>query len=193
LIATLLNSTVPVRKSIHTVILSVVLACASWSAAAHGGEDHGTIETPAAVSIPVAARAYAQTEDFELVAQIQGNNLNISLDRFATNVPVADAQIEVESGSAFKAQAQQLAPGVYTVRADALAAPGKYALSFSIQTEDAADLLATTLDTSTPVQTLTHVHSWKEWASWILSGLLLAAGLALVVVRRRRWARKHSH
>jgi hypothetical protein len=193
LIAAILYSTVPARQSIHTIVLSVVLACAAWSAAAHGGEDHGTAETPAAISLPVAARAYAQTEDFELVVQIHGSDLNITLDRFATNVPVVDAQIEVESGSAFKAQAQQVAPGVYTVRADALAAPGTYALSFSIQTEDAADLLATTLDTSAPVQTLAHVHSWREWISWILSGLVLAAGLALVVVRRRRWARKHSH
>lgn len=183
----------PAHPSVRTIALSVVLACSAWSAMAHGGEDHGTTETPAAVGIPMAARAYAQTEDFELVAQIQGNLLTITLDRFATNDPVADAQIEVESGNAFKAPAQQVAPGVYTARADALAAPGKYALSFSIQTEDAADLLATTLDTSAPVQTLAHVHSWREWTSWIVSGLVLAAGLALVVVRRRRWARKHTH
>lgn len=183
---------VPARHAVHTIVLSVVLACASWSAAAHGGEDHGA-ETPVAISIPVAPRAYAQTEDFELVAQLQGTVLNITLDRFATNDPVADAQIEVESGTAFKAQAQQIAPGLYTVKADALAAPGKYALNFSVQAGDSADLLAATLDITAPTQTLAHVHSWREWTTWVLSGLVLAAGLALVVVRRRRWARKHPH
>lgn len=180
----------PVRKSFHTVLVSAMLASASWVAAAHGGEDHGG-ETPAAISIPLAPRAYAQTEDFELVAQLQGTTLNITLDRFSTNVPVADAQIEVESGTAFKAQAQQISPGVYTVNADALAAPGKYVLSFSVQTNDAADLLATTLDISAPAQALAHVHGWTEWTAWIVSGVVMAAGLALVVVRCRRWACKH--
>lgn len=185
-------SLLPARKSILTAVYSVVLAGASWSAAAHGGEDHGT-ETPATVSSPMAPRAYAQTEDFELVAQLHGTNLNITLDRFATNAPVADAQIEVESGTAFKAQAQQVAPGVYTVKADALAKPGKYALNFSVQAGDTADLLVSTLDISVPTETLAHVHSWKEWTTWALSAVVLAAGLALVVVRRRRWARKHQH
>lgn len=188
----ILFPTVPARKSVHTVVLSVVLACASLAAVAHGGEDHGA-ETPAVVSSPVAPRAYAQTEDFELVAQLQGPNLNITLDRFATNAPVVDAQIEVESGTVLKAQAQQVAPGVYTVKADALAVPGKYALSFSVQAGDTADLLATTLDITAPTQTLAHVHSWREWTTWALLGVVLAAGLALVVVRRRRWARKHPH
>lgn len=188
----MLFPSVPAHPRILTAVVSVLLACASWSAAAHGGEDHGT-ETPAALSSPIAPRAYAQTEDFELVAQLQGTTLNITLDRFATNDPVADAQVEVEGGTAFKGQAQQIAPGVYTLKADALAQPGKYALSFSVQTDDAADLLATTLDISAPTQALVHVHSWREWTTWALSGVVLAAGLALVVVRRRRWARKHPH
>lgn len=188
----MLFPTLRAHRLIPTAILSVVLACAAGSAAAHGGEDHGT-DAPAALSSPIAPRAYAQTEDFELVAQLQGTNLIITLDSFATNAPVADAQIEVESGTAFKGQAQQTAPGVYTVKADALATPGKYALSFSVQTDDAADLLATTLDISAPPQTLAHVHNWREWMTWALSGVVLAAGLALVVVRRRQWARKHPH
>lgn len=193
MIAALLLPAVPARKPIHTIVFSVLLACAAWSATAHGGEDHGATKTPAAMGSPVAPRAYAQTEDFELVVQPQGANLNISLDRFATNEPVVDAQIEVESGTAFKALAQQIAPGVYTVQTEALAAPGQYALSISVQTGDTADLLATTLDIPTPPQALAHVHSWRERTSWILSGLVLVAGLALVLVRRRRWARKHTH
>lgn len=180
----------PAHPSIRTITLSVVLACSAWSAAAHGGEDHGT-ETPAVLSSPMAPRAYAQTENFELVAQLQGTHLTITLDRFATNDPVADAQIEVESGSQWKALAQQIAPGVYTVQADALATPGQHPLSFSVQAGDSADLLATTLDISVPTPTLAHVHGWSEWTTWALSGLVLAAGLALVAVRRRRWARKH--
>lgn len=139
----------------------------------------------------MAPRAYAQTEDFEMVAQLQGTTLTITLDRFATNTPVADAQIEVESGAVLKAQARQIAPGVYTVKADALATPGNHALSFSVQAGDASDLLATTLDTTPHVEKLVHVHRWGEWTSWTLSAVLLFAGIGLVTVRRRKWTRKH--
>lgn len=141
----------------------------------------------------MAPRAYAQTEDFELVAQLQGTTLTLTLDQFATNAPVADAQIEVESGPAFKAQAQQMAPGVYTVQADALATPGKYALSFSVQAGDTADLLAATLDTTAPVQTPAHVHGWSEKITWTVAAVVLMVGLGLVVLRRRMRAQKHHH
>lgn len=182
------------QTSVHikTAIVWMALACAPWSAWAHGGEDHGS-EAPPAVGSTMAPRAYAQTEDFELVAQLQGTTLTLTLDSFATNTPVKDAQIEVESGTAFKAQAQQIAPGVYTAQADALAKPGRYALNFSVQAGDTADLLAATLDITSPVKELAHAHSWGEWTTWALSAAVLSTGLALVVVRRRKWTRKHSH
>lgn len=180
------------RQFFQTALLCVALACASLSAWAHGGEDHGA-DAPPPVGSSVAPRAYAQTEDFELVAQLQGTTLTLTLDQFATNAPVADAQIEVESGTTLKAQAQQIAPGVYTVRADALATPGKYPLSFSVQAGDTADLLATTLDTTAPVQAPAHVHGWSERVTWALAAVVLVAGLGLVALRRRIWARKHRH
>lgn len=173
-------------------LLCAALACTSLSAWAHGGEDHGTDAPPPVVSA-MTPRAYAQTEDFELVAQLQGTSLVFTLDQFATNAPVADAQIEVEGGPTFKVQAQQIAPGVYTVRADSLAAPGKHALSFSVQAGDVADLLATTLDTTTSVEAPAHVHGWSEKVTWALAVAVLIAGLGLVVVRRRIWRRKHRH
>lgn len=177
---------------LKNLILGVVIACASWSAWAHGGEDHGS-DAPPAVGTPIAPRAYAQTQDFEMVAQLNGTTLTFTLDRFATNTPVVDAEIEVESGAALKALAQQIAPGIYTVKADAMAVPGKYVLSFSVQAGDTSDLLATTLDTTPHVEKLVHVHGRGEWTSWALSALLLCAGIGLVVVRRRKWTRKHPH
>lgn len=180
----------PPRGVCRSILVLAALASAPWYATAHEGEDHAS-ETPAAISTAVAPRAYAQTEDFELVAQLSGTELRIHLDRFATNEPVANAQIEVESGTALKAPAQQTAPGVYTVHAQALATPGQHALSFSIQTDDTADLLAATLDTAAATPGVAHTHGRSEWASWGLSGAFLATGLALVVMRRRRRARQH--
>lgn len=79
----------------RTICLSLALSTLSWGAWAHGGEDHGDAAEPVA-SVGMAPRASAQTEDFELVAHMQGNTLIVTLDRFATNAPVSDAQIEVE-------------------------------------------------------------------------------------------------
>lgn len=180
----------PARAFFRSILGLAVLASAPWCAMAHEGEDHGT-QAPAAASVSLAPRAYAQTEDFELVAQIHGDQLRIHLDRYATNEPVANAQIEVESGTAFKAPAQQLAPGVYTVTAVALAAPGPHALSFSVQTDDTADLLAATLDIAAPTPTLAHERRWSPWVSGGLSGAVLATGLALALMRRRRRAHQH--
>lgn len=180
------HPTVPAR-----VILSAVLTSASWTAWAHGGEDHGA-DAPPTASASLAPRASAQTEDFELVAQLQGTTLTLTLDRFATNAPVVDAQIEVESGTVLKEVAKQIAPGVYAVKADALATPGKYPLSFSVQAGDTSDLLAATLDISPPREKLAHVHGWGEWATWAISAAVLIAGLGLVVVRHRKWARRHA-
>lgn len=184
------HSTFPARVVFKRAILSAVLASASWSTWAHGGDDHGA-DAPQVMGTSVAPRAYAQTQDFELVAQLHGTTLTLTLDRFATNEPVADAQIEVESGNVLKGVAQQVAPGVYTVKADALAAPGKYPLSFSVQAGDTSDLLAATLDSSPPVEEIAHVHGGGEWTTWAISAAVLIAGLGLVVLRRRKWARKH--
>ena len=40
----------------------------------------------------------AKSETFELVARLGGGELSILIDRFETNEPVLNAQVEVESG-----------------------------------------------------------------------------------------------
>ena len=104
--------------------------------------------------------------------------------------PVADAEIEVESG-AFKAVAAQLAPGIYALPGEAFANPGKYPLSISVQAGDTADLLTATLDLAPPPAGVEHAAGWDKWAVWGASGALLLAGAGLVAVRRREQNRKH--
>lgn len=186
------HPTFPAKAIFKRAILSAVLASASWATWAHGGEDHGA-DAPPVMSASIAPRASAQTEDFELVAQLNGSTLTFTLDRFATNAPVVDAQIEVESGTALKEVAKQIAPGVYAVKADLLAAPGKYPLSFSVQTGDISDLLAATLDISPPIEKAAHVRGWSEWVTWTIAAVVLVAGLGLLLQRRRKWARKRPH
>lgn len=173
--------------------LALLLAHApAWS---HGDEDHG--DTPA-TSTPAqqAPRASAQTDSFELVAVLdQGDaqhppTLTIYLDQLDTNEPVAQASIDVESG-AFKASAQPAGPGVYTVPGSAFAKPGRYPLTFTVQSADTADLLNATLVTGPhdahgePAQAAGAAHTrWR----WLAAGaaLLIALGAAAALSARRR-------
>lgn len=164
---------------------TLVFALSAW---AHGGEDHGDGSAPAAVA-DIAPRAVAQSEDFELVAVLAQGKLTLFLDRYADNAPVVDAEIEVESG-AFKAVAAQIAPGVYAAPGEAFAKAGKYPLTFSVQAGERADLLSATLELNGAATGVEHEHARSEWAIWAAAGLLLAAGAALLVWRRRKH-RKH--
>ena len=165
------------------------------SALAHAGGDdsdghsHGEAAAPA-MTVAGAPRASAETEEFELVAVLEGKKLTLYLDRFATNEPVADAQIEVDS-STLKAAATQVAPGVYSLPGEAFAKPGKYPLAISVQAGDSSDLLTVTLDLPQSVAGAAPVNSWSNWAAGGAAGALLLAGAALVAVRRRKQNRRN--
>ena len=174
-------------RAIRIYLVSMIFAL---SALAHAGGDssdgHSHAEAPiAAITVDAAPRASAQTEEFELVAVLEGRKLTLYLDRFATNEPVADAQIEVESG-VIKAVATQIAPGVYALPGEAFANPGKYPLAISVQAGDSSDLLTVTLDLPHPVLGVGPVYSWSNWAVGGAAGALLLVGAGFVAVRRRK-------
>jgi len=155
-------------------------------ALADAGHDHGA--TPSAVSATLAPRIEAQSESFELVAVLEDGKLTLYLDRFATNEPVSDARIEIESG-AFKAVAQPGADGVYTTPGEAFAKPGPYPLVFTVHAGDETDLLNATLNIPPPPDASSHVHGWTEWLVWIASGVVAVLGAAWLLLRRRRTSR----
>ncbi len=122
---------------------TLVLAAAGASAAlGHEGHDHGA--PPPAVTIPIAPRAEASSEQFELVAVQRGERLEIAVDRFATNEPVTGATIEVETPQG-TAAAEALPDGTYTVPAPWAAQAGKYDLIFTVAAGEQVDVLALTL------------------------------------------------
>ena len=179
-------------KCVRSFLISITLAL---SGMAHGGGDssdghtHGEAVKPE-MSVDIAPRTSAQTDEFELVAVKEDKKLTLYLDRFATNEPVADAEIEVESG-ALKAVAVQVAPGVYSLPGEVFAEPGKYPLTISVQAGDSADLLTATLDLASTAVSVAHAPGWDKWAVWGASGTLLLAGAGLVAVRRRKQNRKY--
>ncbi len=175
-------------KQIITFFAAAAFALSAW---AHGGEDHGDGAHDPAPIADVAPRAVAATEDLELVAVLEGKKLILYVDRYASNEPVADAQVEVEGGG-LKGVAAQVAPGVYSLPAEALANPGKHALAVSVQAGEIADLLSATLDLPKPAAGVEHTHWAAEWGAWGGSAALLLAGIGLVAVRRNREHRKHG-
>jgi hypothetical protein len=171
-------------KNLLALVLLMFSLTTVQSVFAHGDEDH----SHAAGAVPgkqVAPRATAQTEDFELVAVMQGRTLVIYLDGFSSNEAVLDAQLEVESGSTFKAIAKQVSPGVYVVdlAKGVLEKAGKYPLTINVLAGDLGDVMTASLEIPN-VEEPEHAHAESSWPAWmlVLAGMLLAI-FGLVCVR----------
>ncbi|MFC4160563.1 hypothetical protein [Chitinimonas lacunae] len=153
---------------------------------AHGDEDHGdgAARAPAGQGLP--PRAEAQSESFELLLELSGEELTLYLDRFADNQPVRGARIEVE-GKGFKGVARSEGDH-YRLSAGALAQPGEHSLIFTITAGDSADLLETTLrvEGDGPTRQSGQARDWR----WLLAGLLVL--VVLIIVLRTLLRRKKS-
>jgi hypothetical protein len=170
----------------HSIAILAAAALA-LPVCAHEGEDH---DTPAAVpAIAAGPRTEAQTDGLELVAVLADGKLTLYLDRFATNAPVADAQVEVESGP-FRAVAEQVASGIYQVPAESFDHPGRYPLVVSVQAGDVADLLTATLDLAEHPSIAGQARPWVAWVDTPVmaggAGALVLTGIGVLVARRRQ-------
>lgn len=169
------------------IFLATLIALPVW---AGGDSSDGHSHAPP-VPVPVtlnAPRALAASEDFEVVAVLEGKQLIVYVDRFASNEPVVKAVVEVD-GAGFKGLAVESTPGIYVMDIASPMPPAKHALTISIAADDSADLLLATLDTSQSDDKSVHVHDWSERAVWIIAVLLLAAGALLIARRNKRKSR----
>ena len=156
------------------------------------GHDHG----PAADAVAGTAspRVSAQSDLFELVGIVEGGELKIYLDRFATNEPVIDAKIEVDiAGQKSIAAAQP--DGSYSVTNDVFAKPAELALSFTVLQGKEADLLAGDLVIAAPADDHAHVETAKPWRRWAAyaGGVLLAVFIGIFVVRNLLRKRRRGY
>lgn len=125
----------------HVVIFCLLVV--AGAAQAGPGHDHGP--EPAAATAPAVPRVIAEGSDLEIVATPKGHQLTIYLDRIATNEPVDGASIEVSGDGIAPVKATPAGNGTYTLDADWLDVPGTKALTFVVEVNGEADLLAGSL------------------------------------------------
>lgn len=171
-------------KHFLAALLTASVVLPAWAGGdSSDGHTHAAPEPVLAVT--TAPRATASSEELELVVALEDNKLVLYLDRFASNEPVTKAQIEVE-GAGLKGLASEVAPGTYVIHGATPIPAAKHALTISIDAGDSSDLLLATLDTSPAEAAPVHIHSWNEWAIWIVAAMLLLASIGLLLVRRTR-------
>ena len=170
-------------KQAKALLLATVIALPVWAGGdSSDGHTHAAPEPLPVVTL--SPRAAAATEDFEVVAAIEGKKLVVYLDRFASNEPVTKAVVEVDGGG-LKGVVGEIAPGTYSLDLATAMSPGKHPLTIAIEAGDTTDLLTATLDISPAAAGEEHVHGWSERIVWIVAGLLLLAAGALLAMRRR--------
>lgn len=203
----LLTTRCPTRHLAAAAALALLLnlnAAALAAPGAHGpnGEHlDGPTRTYAASALP---RLEAQSESFELVAELRAAEFVIVVDRYETNEPVLGAKLEVESGGVKALAAFRSEQGDYAVTdtalLKALAAPGEHGLVFTLVAGSDSDLLDGTLVATAAQVDHGHSHGGHddehghahdhalERAAWIgggIAGLGLLGGIAWWRQRRR--------
>ncbi len=145
-------------------------------ARASEGHDHGAAPTATGSALP---RFTAVSETFELVGVLNGTQLSLYLDRFADNAPVKGATLELEIGGT-KVAVEPRGEGEFAATLAAAPKPGVTPVTATIAVGDENDLLAGDLDVhaATHADGAAHRHSWKEWITWGVGGLLALVLLA---------------
>lgn len=167
----------------RALLLVAVIAFPAWAGGdSSDGHTHAVPEPLPVVAL--SPRAAVATDDFEVVATLEGKKLVVYLDRFASNEPVTKAVVEVDGGG-LKGVAGEIAPGTYVLDVATAMPPGKHPLTIAIEAGDTTDLLTATLVISSAATGEEHAHGWSEQIARIVAGFLLLAAGAMLIMRRR--------
>lgn len=179
-------------KALLTLLFALAISLPAWaSPGAHGPNGEHLDGPAAAASTGSVPRVETFSELFELVGQLSGGELSILVDRYETNEPVLNGQLEVEV-QGIKARAKFHADlGDYAVDdpklLQALSRPGKHALLFTLVAGEESDLLEGTLEVGTPAgEDHDHGHGGRRPWPWVAAALAaLGAASAVATLRRR--------
>ncbi len=189
-------SMVPVNRAviaIKKIFFSALLSAFVWATPSWAGEGHGHGETPAATAGAGSPRVSSSSDLFELVGIVQGKEMVIYLDRFATNTPVTDAKIEVDMGSV-KGTAEAQDDGTYHFSNPALGVPGTKPISFTVTAGADSDLLAGDLavgDAAHDDEAPANKRTWLRWVAYAVAAVV--ALLVLLGAFKAFGRRKNLH
>ena len=173
---------------IQLLLLTSSFAPLAWAGPGH---DHGD-EKPAAASA-ASPRFDAHSDTFEVVGMLKGGELIVTVDRYATNEPVLNAKIELESG-AIKSIGKFVAETAdYRFDGKPFTKPANHPMTLTVTAGQEVDLLSGNLQIVDSHAGHDHAHDtgWKAWGKWAgiaggaLGGLLLLTTL-LITWRRKR-------
>lgn len=188
------------RTSFSAALVAVALAISvSFSPSAvraHEGHDHGA--PPPVTHVPSAPRAEASSGDHELVVVARNGQLSVYIDRFVTNQPVTNVDIEVETPMG--PTAAKLVGDAYQIDAPWAVRPGSYDLIFTLTSASGVDILMTSLvipaenkavDASPPAKHATASAGWPHRLAGSDPVLMLAGGflLGVLLTLLARWRR----
>lgn len=183
------------RRAIAGALLGAAVLLGSPQIAwAHEGHDHGA-PPPAPSSTPLAGPKFvAVSEDFELIGVLSHDALTLYLDDTRTNHPIDEATLEV-AAEGLSGKAVRAAPGTYRLALKSPLPAGSYALTLSVDTAQASDLLTAKLDVAKPAVAADAVTSSQTvtWKALMGSALLLAVvASAFLLLKRQRASRRNT-
>ena len=181
---------------IFSVVIKTCVVAASavlvTLAMAGDGHDHG--DAKPAASGPASPRFTAQSELFEAVGILGSDELVVYIDRAASNEPVVNASVELESTGIKLVGTFEPKLSEYHFDAKPFAKTGEYPITLTIKAGADSDLLTGELDVhdagaATPAATNAHANGWQRAAQWgggaIVGLLLLFLGIRRLVSNRR--------
>ncbi|MFH1816848.1 MAG: HlyD family efflux transporter periplasmic adaptor subunit [Pseudomonadota bacterium] len=159
---------------------------------AHGGEDHGDeARAPVNLSAP-GPQLELKSPEVELLGMVRDGRLTAYADRYATNEPILNAKIELEStnGNGHKLQLRPVQDGSYTAAADWLKQPGTYEVVVSVEAAGVEDLLIGRLQIPGLKPGEARGHAWLDYGKWAVGGMtgVIALLVLFKFIRRRKGA-----
>jgi hypothetical protein len=175
-----------------TASLLALMPLATWAGPGAHGPNGEHLDAPTmgqANAMQAILQIEAKSDLFELVATLTGGELSIFIDRFASNEPVLQAQVEVESGG-LKAQAKfQAVVGHYAIDDPAmlkkLSTPGEHPLVITVLAGKDSDLLDAVWRVPAALAADDHHFHWEWWALGALASLVFL-GIATARLRKQR-------
>lgn len=156
------------------------------------GHDHSHDHAPSTNAAPALPRFSAQSDLFDAVGVLGKDELIVFIDRAATNEPVLNATVELESGSVKAIGAFVAALGEYHFDGKPFQQKTTYPITLTIKAGNDTDLLSADLEVlggeGEGGAHAAHVHSWREYLAWIAGAaiVVIAAAGALIAVRRKK-------